>query len=203
MRRSDSAPISATASAEIVGREGHRLGVEVAARQHLGGIRPVFGMKTSGLSVTPFASRSSTTRAASIWSRQAPMTCGWQRRLYGSCTLPHSRWLELIGLSASNSRYAAAAAICPGWPRSSWMRASKGLADPSAASTDSAPATSAVAYRLSMANRFHSASAVEVCVPLSSARPSLAANVIGSRPARFRPSARRQDLAVALDLADA
>ena len=81
-------------------------------------LRPVSPRgKTSGLSVTPLASRSSTTRAASIWSEHAPMTCGWQRSEYGSCTLPHSRWLELMGLSANNSRYAAAAAICPGWPR--------------------------------------------------------------------------------------
>ena len=70
------------------------------------------------------------------------------------------------------------------------MRASNGLADPSAASTDSAPATSAVAYRLSMANRFHNASAVEICVPFSNASPSLAASVMGFRPARFKPSRR-------------
>ena len=42
-----------------------------------------------------------------------------------------------------------------------------------------------------MANRFHSASAVEICVPLSSARPSLAASVSGVSPARFRPSSAR------------
>ena len=40
--------------------------------------------KTSGLSETPFASVS---RVAAAWrrrSRQAPITCGWQRRQYGS-----------------------------------------------------------------------------------------------------------------------
>ena len=41
---------------------------------------------TSGLSVTALASRSSTSAAWRSWSRQAPTTCGWQRRQYGSCT---------------------------------------------------------------------------------------------------------------------
>ena len=42
--------------------------------------------KTSGLSVTALASRTSTSAAWRSWSRQAPTTCGWQRRLYGSWT---------------------------------------------------------------------------------------------------------------------
>ncbi len=37
--------------------------------------------KTSGLSVTALASRTSTSAAWRSWSRQAPTTCGWQRRL--------------------------------------------------------------------------------------------------------------------------
>ena len=37
--------------------------------------------KTSGLSVTALASRSRTSAAWRSWSRQAPTTCGWQRRL--------------------------------------------------------------------------------------------------------------------------
>ena len=84
------------------------------------------------------------------------------------------------------------------------MRASNGLAEPSAASTDSAPATSAVEYRLSMANRFHSASAVEVCVPLSSARPSLAASVIGFESRALQSlGGADSTLALAFHLADA
>ena len=59
-----------------VGGEGHRLGVEIAART---GPRR-FSAKISGLSVTPLAS---TARVAAAWRSTvsaAPITCGWQRR---------------------------------------------------------------------------------------------------------------------------
>ena len=58
-----------------VGGEGHRLGMEIAARQ-----RRVASAKISGLSETLLAS---SPRVAAAWrsrSRQAPITCGWQRR---------------------------------------------------------------------------------------------------------------------------
>ena len=66
---------------EIVRREGHRLGMEVAAGENLR-----VSANTSGLSETAFASVSRMLAAWRSWSRHAPITCGWQRRLYGSCT---------------------------------------------------------------------------------------------------------------------
>ena len=80
MRRSAIAPTSAMAQRHRVGGQRHRLGVEVAAGDHR---RAVSSAKTSGLSVTALASRSSTSAAWRSWSRQAPTTCGWQRRQYG------------------------------------------------------------------------------------------------------------------------
>ena len=57
------------------------------------------------------------------------MTCGWQRRRVGILHLAAFAVAGVDGAVGNNSRYAAAAAICPGWPRRSWMRASNGLAD--------------------------------------------------------------------------
>ena len=56
------------------------------------------------------------------------------------------------------------------------------------ASTDSAPATNAAASARSAANRPASASAVDTCVPLSSARPSFGPRLTGCRPARASAS---------------
>ena len=56
-----------------VGGEGHRLGVEVAARDDR---RP---SSTSGLSVAALASISSVAAAWRSRSIAAPVTCGWQR----------------------------------------------------------------------------------------------------------------------------
>ena len=66
---------------DLIGGKRHRLAVEIAARKDRAGFAGVAGANTSGLSETPFASRSSTRAAPSSSSRQAPMTCGWQRRL--------------------------------------------------------------------------------------------------------------------------
>ena len=62
------------------------------------------------------------------------------------------------------------------------MRASKGVSDPRAPSVDSAPVAKAEPNSVSALNRPTSALAVENCVPLSSASPSLGRGVIGSRP---------------------
>ena len=67
---------------EDVRRKRHRLGVEIAAREHFGRSRG----RSSGLSVTALASVSSVPACCVIRSRHAPMTCGWQRSEYGSCT---------------------------------------------------------------------------------------------------------------------
>ncbi len=69
---------------------------------------------------------------------------------------------------------------CPRWPRSSWMRSSKGVSLPRQASTDRAPATNAAANMRSHANRPASASAVETWVPLMSASPSFARSSSGA-----------------------
>ncbi len=69
------------------------------------------------------------------------------------------------------------------------MRSSNGASLPFSASTDMAPATTAAASRSSAPNRPANASAVETCVPLISANPSLARSLDGASPASFRPSA--------------
>ena len=93
-------------------------------------------------------------------------------------------------LPAMSSRKSAATSICPWWPRTRLMRASNGVSLPRAASTDSAPATQAAANTFSAWNRAPSASAVETCVPLRSARPSFGCSASGSSPARRSASTR-------------
>ena len=63
------------------------------------------------------------------------------------------------------------------------MRGSNGSSLPRAASTVSAPTTNADSNTGSKVISACSASAVEVCVPLISARPSLAYSVNGTMPA--------------------
>ena len=110
-------------------------------------------VNTSGLSDTPLASISSVVAAWRITSRAAPITCGWQRRQYGSCTRTSlSRCDSRMAEPAINARSAAAVAICPRWPRIWWMRGSNGVSEPLAASTDSAPVTSAAWNTVSISN---------------------------------------------------
>ena len=122
------------------------------------------------------------------------MTCGWQRNEYGSCTREQSRCEARISLPRSERGIRAATAICPGWPRISWMRSSNGVSLAFSASTDMAPATMAAASTSSAPNNPARASAVDTCVPLMSARPSLAPSLHGARPARARPSAAASTL---------
>jgi hypothetical protein len=110
------------------------------------------------------------------------MTWGMQRMEYGSCTRPQCGCEGSIWLPSSRARTAAATAICPAWPRAAWMRASNGLTEPLMASSESAPATSAAQNTSSAPNRPASARAVDTCVPLSSARPSLGPSTKGCRP---------------------
>ncbi len=108
-----------------------------------------------------------------------------------------------MALPAINSRYSRATAICPGCPRTSCMRASNGESLPFNASTDMAPATTAAANRSSAPNSPASASAVDTCVPLIKARPSLARSLRGSRPAAVKPSAAGNTLPRTRTCADA
>ncbi len=96
--------------------------------------------------------------------------------------MPQRAWLATIALPSSRSRSAAAARICPGWPRSSLMRASNGLTLPFKASTDNAPAAIAAANTRSPVKSASRATAVDICVPLISANPSLGPSRSGSQP---------------------
>ena len=69
------------------------------------------------------------------------------------------------------------------------MRGSKGVSLPRHASTVIAPATNAAAIARSAANNPASASAVDTCVPLSSASPSFGISSSGRRPAAASASA--------------
>ncbi len=87
-----------------------------------------------------------------------------------------------MALPSSSARTAAATAIWPACPRASWMRASKGLTEPLMASSVRQPDTRPAANTFSAANSPASASAVDTCVPLSRARPSLGPSTNGSSP---------------------
>ena len=87
-----------------------------------------------------------------------------------------------MALPASSARKAAATSIWPAWRLSAWMRASNGVSDPRAPSVDNAPVAKAERNSVSALNRPMSALAVENCVPLRSASPSLGCSAIGSRP---------------------
>ena len=110
--------------------------------------------KMSGLSDTPLASMR---RVAAAWrrrSRQAPMTCGWQRRQSGSWTRSSPAKCEArMALPTSSARKAAATSICPAWRLSAWMRASNGVSDPRAPSVDRAPVAKAEPNSVSALNR--------------------------------------------------
>ena len=101
-------------------------------------------VRTSGLSVAAFASISSVRAAWRSTSIAAPVTCGWQRMQYGSCTrLSPSRWLSRMTEPSRSARIAAAASICPAWPRKLWISGCKGAVEPMIASVDKAEITSA------------------------------------------------------------
>src|ERR1700733_9503759 len=137
----------------------------------------------SGLSETPLASMRRVVAAWRRRSRQAPITWGWQRRQYGSWIRSSPVRCEArMALPASSPRRAAATSICPAWRLSAWMRPSNGVSDPRAPSVDNAPVAKAELNSVSALNKPTSALAVENCVPLSSASPSLGRGVIGSSP---------------------
>ena len=158
---------------------------------------------TSGLSVTAFglAHAAPARHGAAGRGRRRPPAAG-----SAGCTGP-ARGRRRPGASGgSRCRRAArgsscATSICPGWPRSAWMRGSNGPSLPRAASTVSAPTTSAASSTGSNDSSACSASAVETCVPLISARPSLAASFSGAMPASRSACAAGRALAVDQHLA--
>ncbi len=82
------------------------------------------------------------------------------------------------------------------------MRGSKGVSLPSVASVVIAPTPRPARNTSSAAKRPATARAVETWVPLSKARPSLAASVSGLKPARCRPSTALDHLAAMAHGAD-
>ena len=168
-----------------VGGEGDRLGVEIAARQGLVVVRENqrivgdairLGIRGSrGLAQQIEAARPSPA-AGSAGSRDPARARRPTDARRGSRCPPSGR---------------AARRPTSIWPlcrRSAWMRGSKGVSEPLAASVDSAPVTSAdwnSDFRFEQRRPAHTA--VENCVPLSSARPSFGPSVSGSRPSA-RPS---------------
>ena len=76
MRRSASAPVSAMASARLSAANATGSAWKLPPE-----ITSPASANTRGLSETAFASVTSVAPAARVWSRIAPITCGWQRRL--------------------------------------------------------------------------------------------------------------------------
>ncbi|MDT4851106.1 hypothetical protein FQZ97_852760 [compost metagenome] len=76
MRRSEMAPISAMASASVSAAKATGSAWKLPPES-----TSLVSVNTSGLSVTALASSSRVRAALPMRSRQAPMTCGWQRRL--------------------------------------------------------------------------------------------------------------------------
>ena len=182
MRRSDSAPISAIASARLSAANAtgsawklppERISPVVREDERIVGHRVRFGQqhrrrvphlveaRAHHLRLAAQAVRILHARA--ILVRRADRAAGEQRR----------------GRSPRRRAW-------PRWPRTAWMRASNGVSLPRHASTDSAPATNAAASARSAANSPASASAVDTCVPLSSASPSFGPSVDRREAGRAR-----------------
>ena len=124
-----------------------------------------------------------------------------QRSEYGSWTLPQSLCDSAISEPASSSRSRVATAIWPGCGRAATTRASNARTVPLSASSDSAPAMSAIRQVISASSTARPPTAVMCWVPLRSVRPSLASSTSGSIPARRSASRAGIDLAAELGLA--
>src|SRR5471030_2152948 len=102
MRRSEMLPISAMASASVSAAKATGSAWKFPPETTTA-LSPFW--KISGLSVTALASMSSVRAALAIRSMQAPITCGWQRRQYGSCTRSSPTRCEArMALSLTSSR---------------------------------------------------------------------------------------------------
>jgi hypothetical protein len=200
MRRSAMAPTSAMAQRHRVGRQRHRLGVEVAAGDH----RPIVGKDQRvvghriGLAHQHQRGMAQLVQAGAHHLRLAAQ----------AVRVLHAVVASVVRLADGAAGQQAAVVLrhvdLAGLAAQAWMRGSNGPSLPRAASTVSAPITSAASSTGSKLNSACSASAVLVCVPLISARPSLAASTSGrdaglaasTGPAPAR-AGRRQHLALA------
>ena len=159
--------------------------------------------KTSGLSVAELSSMSRTRRRWSSASRTAPWTCGTQRSEYGSWTLCAWPWWAALEPAVAQQvaqlgGHRDLAGMRPGQLVGRGERDVRARAAPR---RDIAAATLAVRTSRSASARSSAPIALIIWVPLSSARPSLASRVSGSRPDLAQGDQRRHDLAVELDLA--
>ena len=143
MRRSAIAPISAMASASVSAAKATGSAWKLPPES----TSPLVGEHQRVVGDGVRLEHAGCGRRCACRSRQAPITCGWQRRLV---RVLHPLVAVAGARRGSRCRPAARgrsrrASIWPGWPRSAWMRGSNGASLPRAASTDSAPATSAAA----------------------------------------------------------
>src|SRR5215469_1644740 len=99
MRRSVIEPISAQASARISAAKATGSAWKLPPES-----TSPLAANTSGLSVTAFASVLRMSACCVIRSRQAPITCGWQRSEYGSWTRAHVLDARVEGHVASEQR---------------------------------------------------------------------------------------------------
>ena len=136
---------------------GERADLAQRQRDHVGGE----GNRLAHGSCRPTAPRPSRRRSADCRTRRsprsasvaaacrsrsstAPITCGWQRRQYGSCTRSSPIRCEArMALPAISARNAARDLDLAAMAAQRWMRGSNGVSEPRAASVDSAPVSSA------------------------------------------------------------
>ena len=153
MRRSASAPISANSQRRVVGGHRHRLGVEVAAGKDFAGIGKINGCRRRR------SPRSENVRRRGrIWSAGAH-----HLRLAAQATGPapcRSRGVR-VNVGAFEQVTISSSTVDPGRAGRAVRGCARrtGLNDPAAASTDSAPETSALWNRSSISNRCFKAKA--------------------------------------------
>ena len=177
---------------EVVRRERDRLGVEVAAGEDLVGVREHQRIVRHRVR---FDERASPPRAASGRGRRPSPAAGSAgcrdpARAGSPCARRGSRCLRAARGRSPPRRPGRDGRAPRGCARSN------GVSLPRHASTDSAPATNAAASARSAANRPASASAVDTCVPLRSARPSFGPSVDRLEAGPRQRVARRHDAAV-------
>ena len=167
-----------------IGRERHRFGMKISAGQHVARLDEQQRVVGDGIGFDAAASRCNC--GSDPGRRPSPAADSGKNRGPARASNRGARRESRCRRSTPGTR-APLRSVRAG-PRTSWMRSSKGASLPFNASTDMAPATTAAANTSSAPNNPASASAVETCVPLIRARPSLARSLRGSSPAKRKPS---------------